>query len=79
MECAAYLSKLGRVKTKVAVGAYLTEGLAERLRDAAYWERQTLSAIVEEAVEKRLKELERKRGSPYPRRPESLRTGRPAR
>ena len=40
----------------------------ERLRRAAWWDRRTQSAIVEEALRDWLDLAEKRRGGPYPKR-----------
>ena len=59
-------------KSKVIITCYLPHKIAERLRNAAYWEEQALSALVESAVERELGRLEKRRGGPYPKRKKSL-------
>jgi hypothetical protein len=52
--------------------------LIERARNTCFWTPGlTMAALVEEALEKRIAELERKRGEPFPKRKGELKTGRP--
>ena len=51
--------------------------LIERARDAAYWERVTLSGIIVQALADALDKMERERGDAYPPRQSELRGGRP--
>lgn len=53
--------------------------LLERLRNAAYWSRLPLAAIIERAVTAELERMESENGKPYEQRPENLRAGRPVR
>ncbi len=47
---------------------FLPVALVDRLRDVAWWDRTSLNALAEEALEDLLRKRERKRGIPYPRR-----------
>src|SRR5512135_733941 len=51
--------------------------LAERVRNAAYWDRLTLAGIVTAAVQEALDRMEQERGEPYPARARELKGGRP--
>ena len=52
--------------------------LIEKARNACFWTPGlTMAALVEGALEKRLAELERKSGKPFPERTGELKTGRP--
>jgi hypothetical protein len=51
--------------------------LAERVRNAAYWDRLTLAGLVTEAVQEALDRMEQERGEPYPPRASELKGGRP--
>lgn len=65
-----------RRRTRLTV--YVPPHLAERARDAVFWTPElTLSALVAEALERRLRDLERERGGPFPPRTARLRPGRP--
>ena len=43
--------------------------VAERVRDAAYWERRTLANLVEEAILEKVEQLENARGETFAPRP----------
>jgi post-segregation antitoxin (ccd killing protein) len=65
---------------KKRLTVYVPEELLEKARDAAFWTPAlTLSDLVVEALERRLEEMERERGEPFPPRPSRLRPGRPMR
>lgn len=51
--------------------------LIERARDAAYWERATLSGIIVQALADALDRMEQERGEAYKPRASELRGGRP--
>jgi hypothetical protein len=51
--------------------------LIERARDAAYWDRTTLTGIMVQALAEALNRMEKGRGEPYPPRHSPLRGGRP--
>jgi hypothetical protein len=51
--------------------------LIERARNAAYWERATLTGIVVQALADALDKMEADRGEAYPPRTNQLRGGRP--
>ncbi len=51
--------------------------LIERARDAAYWDRTTLTGIIVQALADALDRMEKGRGEPYPPRNGELRGGRP--
>lgn len=51
--------------------------MIERARNAAYWERATLSGIIVQALADALDRMEKERGEPYPPRTNELRGGRP--
>ena len=60
------------------VSLYLPKDLAGKVRDAVYWTPGiTLSDLGEEGVRWVLKNLEKKRGSPFPKREREIRRGRP--
>jgi hypothetical protein len=57
---------------------HLSADLIDRLRNAVYWSPGlTLAGLAEEALERKLAELEAERGEPFPERKEELRGGRP--
>jgi post-segregation antitoxin (ccd killing protein) len=65
---------------KKRLTVYVPEELLEKARDAAFWTPAlTLSDLVVEALKRRLEEMERERGEPFPPRPSRLRPGRPMR
>lgn len=49
----------------------------ERVRNASYWERIPLAAIVNDALNAAIDRMERSRGEDYPERDKALRAGRP--
>lgn len=53
------------------------EDLIERARNAAYWDRLTVTGIVVQALAELLERMEQERGEPYPPRTSELRGGRP--
>ena len=58
--------------------AHLPAEVIERARNAVYWTpRLTLAALVEEALENWINQLEAERGEPFPPRSGELKTGRP--
>lgn len=62
---------------RVSFATQLPERVVERVRDAAYWDRQTVAEIVERALEREVSRMEKERGTAYERRPGRLRAGRP--
>lgn len=67
----------GRTRDKLTV--LVTPGLADRVRDAAWFLRLTVSEIAGVAIERELTRLERQhgQGKPFPRRGGPVKTGRP--
>lgn len=63
---------------KKSVSGWVDDDLAETVRDVAYWDRETISDLVNEALRKLVEERVRNRGQPYPRRPKPNKRGRPA-
>lgn len=58
---------------------YLPAPLIERVRNVVFWEPgMTLAAFGEAAIRQAVEEMESQRGSPYPRRRQNLKVGRPA-
>jgi len=56
----------------------LPPSLIEKARDVAYWERLTLSGLMEEALTAKITSLEKKNGQPFAKRVRDLApTGRP--
>lgn len=51
--------------------------LIERARNAAYWDRLTVTGIVVQALTEALDRMEKERGEPYAPRTSELRGGRP--
>jgi hypothetical protein len=51
--------------------------LIERVRNAAYWERLTLTGIIVQAVTEAVARMEQERGESYPPRKGELKGGRP--
>lgn len=51
--------------------------LIERVRNAAYWERLTLTSIIVQAVTEAVARMEQDRGESYPPRKGELKGGRP--
>jgi len=51
--------------------------LIERVRNAAYWDRLTLTGIIVQALTDAMNRMEKERGEPYPPRTSELRGGRP--
>jgi hypothetical protein len=62
---------------KIHMSFYIDKEIGEKLRDASYWEHETLSDLASEAFRRYLEQLEDARGSPYPRRRRRVRRGRP--
>ena len=56
----------------------LDAALVEKLKDVAWWERRTITSLVEDALRAHLSTLEHRRKNPYPRREGELKAGRPA-
>lgn len=56
---------------------WLPLALQQRARACAYWERLTLSRLVEEALADAIDRYEERRGSPYEQAPSPLPSGRP--
>ena len=66
----------GQKKEKLTV--HVTHDLAERVKNAAYWNpRLTIAGIAERALAAVMDEIEREHGGPYPERDEELKGGRP--
>lgn len=51
--------------------------IVERARDAAFWERTTVTDIVEQGISIVLDKLEQRRGEPFTTRSSGLKVGRP--
>ena len=65
----------GEQKGKVTV--LVSNDLLERLRNAAWWQRETLATLAEEGLRLVVERLERQHGGPFEPREEALKTGRP--
>jgi hypothetical protein len=66
---------LSTEKVKFTTG--LDPSTLERLRDAAWWSRDPVAAIVERAILEEIKRMEKAHGESFPQRREELRPGRP--
>ncbi len=63
---------------KQRMTVHVPEVLIDRARNACFWTPGlTMAALVEEALERRIAELEKKRGEPFAKRKGELKTGRP--
>ena len=62
-------------KGKVTV--LVSNDLLERLRNAAWWQRETLVTLAEEGLRLVVERLERQHGGPFEPREKDLKTGRP--
>ncbi|MGE0009830.1 MAG: hypothetical protein AB7F19_04750 [Candidatus Babeliales bacterium] len=67
------------VSPKQRVTIHLSTDLINKVKDAVYWEPGlTLTAFAEDALQKALEKLEKKRGEKYPERTDhNLKGGRP--
>ncbi len=66
---AGALGKVPRKKAPERTSLMVAPEVAERIRDAAHWQRQTLSKLVEEAILEKVERLETARGEVFPPRP----------
>ena len=75
------LQEITKSEKKQRVTIYVSNDLIERVRDAVYWEPSfTLAEFAELAFTQALKDLEQKKGQPYPsRKTHRLKSGRPIR
>mgnify|MGYP001159350289 CR=1 FL=1 len=64
---------------KRALHVRLSPDLIERLRNLAFWERETIPDVVERMLDAGITEAEQLRGSTYQERPAPVRRGRPPR
>lgn len=55
----------------------LPDGLMEKYRNAAWWERTPVNTLIIQALEDYMKELETKNGGPYAPRGGTIARGRP--
>lgn len=65
---------------KKNLNIYVSEEVAEKAKDAYFWEQQyyaSFSEFIEAALEKYIKSLEKKRGEPYSTRLREIKKGRP--
>jgi hypothetical protein len=62
-------------RQKVRVSVWFTTEAAERLRDAAWWTRISVTDLAEEAINEKVAKLERKHGA-FKRRQGEIKTGR---
>jgi hypothetical protein len=68
----------GRPFRRQKLTVHLRTDLAERVKNAAYWNpRLTIASIAEMGIFHALELIETERGGPYPPREEELRGGRP--
>jgi hypothetical protein len=68
----------GEVPSRQKITVHLEFDLAERLKNAAYWNRRlTVSGLANEALRAAMDLIEAENGGPYPPREEELRGGRP--
>ncbi len=65
--------------TKARLNVYMDSALIESVRDAAYWERCTLSGFIEEAVRAAITQVKKSHGGAIPKRREDPKPGRPFR
>lgn len=66
----------GGKKEKVTV--HLSHELAERVKNAAYWNpRLTVAGIAELGIQFAIEQVEKENGGPYPKRESELKGGRP--
>lgn len=63
--------------SSLRVTYHLPPDLIDKVRDVAWWDRETVNAVVRSALEDHLHRLEKRRGEPYPKRGGVLRRGRP--
>lgn len=63
---------------KQRITVQISEDVIERIKNAVYWTPGlTLASLAEEAFAKVVDALEKERGTPFPKRKEELKTGRP--
>jgi len=67
-----------RKPSKLRYTFHLSSDLMERVRDAVYWSPGvTLASFTEEALEAKLRTLQKKQGKVFPKRDGNLQVGRP--
>ena len=65
-------------KSKQKLTVHLAHDLADRVKNAAYWNpRLTIAAIAEQGIKSAIEKIEREHGSKYPHREGELVGGRP--
>lgn len=71
----------GDASTRRRMTVYIDTEIQEQLRAAAYWTRENLSDLMEQAAQDIIRKLERKHneGNPFPTPPERPKRGRPVR
>lgn len=62
---------------KIRFTVNIDAGLAEQVKDAAYWTRETVAAITERAYREELQRIRKREGGEIPKREGELKTGRP--
>jgi hypothetical protein len=63
--------------TMAKITVNLTPEIAEMVRNAAYWERVSVAAIVAAGIRSEVKRLEKKRGAAFAKRRGPVKAGRP--
>lgn len=56
---------------------HIPEDLLEHFRNAAWWERESVSGLVQRAMEEHLVKLEEKNGGPFEKRRGTIARGKP--
>lgn len=63
---------------KQRITVQISEDVIDRIKNAVYWTPGlTLASLAEEAFSKIVDELEKSKGTPFPKRKDELKTGRP--
>jgi predicted small metal-binding protein len=63
---------------KQRITVQISEDVIDRIKNAVYWTPGvTLASLAEEAFSKIVDEIEKSRGTPFPKRKDELKTGRP--
>lgn len=63
---------------KQRITVQISENIIDRIKNAVYWTPGvTLASLAEEAFSKIVDEIEKSRGTPFPKRKDELKTGRP--
>jgi hypothetical protein len=63
---------------KVSIAGRYDPTLAERIRNACYWQRLGVNDLITAAVTREIERLEKANGGPFKKRPTELRPGRRA-